>query len=72
MTVINVDNQWVVPYSLLLSKTYNAHISVEYCNSVKAIKYICKHVNKGSNMSIFGLQSEISDIDEVVKYQVGI
>lgn len=36
------DNQWVVPYSPLLSKTYKAHINVELCSSVKSIKYICK------------------------------
>ena len=70
-TTIEVDNQWVVPYSPLLSKTFNAHINVEYCNSVKAIKYICKYVNKGSDMAVFGLQSEIKDIDEIVQYQAG-
>ena len=69
-TTIEVDNQWVVPYSPLLSKTFNAH-NVEYCNSVKAIKYICKYVTKGSDMAVFGLQSEISDIDEIVQYQAG-
>ena len=70
-TTIEVDNQWVVPYSPLLSKTFNAHINVEYCNSVKAIKYICKYVNKGSDMAVFGLQPEIKDIDEIVQYQAG-
>ena len=70
-TTIEVDNQWVIPYSPLLSKTFNAHINVEYCNSVKAIKYICKYVPKGSNMAVFGLQSKISDIDEIVQYQAG-
>ncbi|GFQ88734.1 helitron_like_N domain-containing protein [Trichonephila clavata] len=29
---IDVDNRWVVPYSPLLQKTYNAHINVECCN----------------------------------------
>ena len=29
-TTIEVDNQWVVPYSPLLSKSFNAHINVEY------------------------------------------
>ena len=70
-TTIEVDNQWVVPYSPLLSKTFNAHINVEYCNSVKAIKYICKYVNKGSDMAVFGLQPEIKDFDEIVQYQAG-
>ncbi|XP_044596944.1 uncharacterized protein LOC123273568, partial [Cotesia glomerata] len=47
-TDIDIDNRWVVPYSPLLSKTYNAHINVEFCSSVKSIKYICKCVHKGS------------------------
>ena len=70
-TTIEVDNQWVVPYSPLLSKTFNAHINVEYCHSVKAIKYVCKYITKGSDMAVFSLQSEISDIDEIVQYQAG-
>ncbi|GFU94212.1 ATP-dependent DNA helicase [Trichonephila clavipes] len=49
---IEVDNRWIVPYSPLLSKTFKAHINVEYCNSVKSIKYICKFVNKGSDMAV--------------------
>ncbi|XP_063912257.1 uncharacterized protein LOC135129106 [Zophobas morio] len=48
-----VDNRWIVPYSPILSKSFNAHINVESCNSVKSIKYICKYVNKGSDMAIF-------------------
>lgn len=44
----DVDNRWVVPYSPILSKTFKAHINVEYCNSVKSIKYICKYVYKGT------------------------
>ena len=36
-TTIEVDTQWVVPYSPLLSKTFNANINVEYCYSVKTI-----------------------------------
>ncbi|GFX67059.1 ATP-dependent DNA helicase [Trichonephila clavipes] len=52
---IEADNRWIVPYSPLLSKTFKAHINVEYCNSVKSIKYICKYVNKGNDMAVFGL-----------------
>ncbi|XP_063995624.1 uncharacterized protein LOC135172981 [Diachasmimorpha longicaudata] len=32
---VELDNQWVVPYSPLLSKTYAAHINVELCSPVK-------------------------------------
>jgi PIF1-like helicase/Helitron helicase-like domain at N-terminus len=68
---IDVDNRWVVPYSPLLLKTYNAHINVEYCNSVKSIKYICKYVNKGSDMAVFGVENTTASNDEVTRYQLG-
>ena len=55
----------------IIIKNINAHINVEYCSSVKAIKYICKYVNKDSDMAVFGLQSEIKDIDEIVQFQAG-
>ncbi|XP_075451755.1 uncharacterized protein LOC142492724 [Ascaphus truei] len=69
-TNIQVDNKWIVPYSPLLSKTFNAHINVEYCNSVKSIKYICKYVNKGSDMAIFGITNDKIK-DEISLYQLG-
>uniref|UniRef100_UPI00358E4945 uncharacterized protein n=1 Tax=Myxine glutinosa TaxID=7769 RepID=UPI00358E4945 len=43
---IDVDNQWIVPYCPLLSKMFKAHLNVEFCNSMKSIKYMCKYVNK--------------------------
>lgn len=46
-----VDNQWVVPYNPILCRTFECHINVEYCHSVKAIKYICKYVCKGEDMA---------------------
>ena len=67
---VEFDNQWVVPYSPLLSKTYKAHINVELCSSVKSIKYICKYVNKGSDLAIFEVQN-INKSDEIARYQMG-
>ena len=58
---IEIDNRIVVPYNPLLSKTFNAHINVEICNSVKAIKYVIKYVTKGSDMAVFGVQKQNSN-----------
>lgn len=65
--IVDVDNRWVVPYCPLLSKTYKAHINVEFCNSVKSIKYICKYVTKGSDMAMFTVRNEN---DEITNYQM--
>uniref|UniRef100_A0A182NCC1 ATP-dependent DNA helicase n=1 Tax=Anopheles dirus TaxID=7168 RepID=A0A182NCC1_9DIPT len=67
---IEVDNRWVVPYSPLLSKMFQAHINVEYCNSIKSIKYVCKYVNKGSDMAVFKIDNG-TNVDEATSYQLG-
>ncbi|GBP26529.1 hypothetical protein EVAR_86031_1 [Eumeta japonica] len=65
---VDVDNRWIVPYSPILSKAFETHINVEYCNSVKSIKYICKYVNKGSDMAVFAVTNAN---DEISQYQMG-
>ncbi|CAF0883254.1 unnamed protein product [Brachionus calyciflorus] len=42
-----VDNSFVVPHNLLLATKYDAHINVEICSTVKAVKYLYKYVYKG-------------------------
>jgi hypothetical protein len=44
-----VDNQWIVPYNLHLATKYHAHINVEICSSISAVKYLYKYVYKGPN-----------------------
>jgi hypothetical protein len=56
-TEVVVNNSWVIPNCPLLSKMFNGHIIVEFCNSVKAIKYICKYINKGSDIAVFEVQN---------------
>ncbi|GFR14232.1 ATP-dependent DNA helicase [Trichonephila clavata] len=74
---IDIGNRWVVPYSPLLSKTFNAHINVESYSSVKSIKYICKYVNKGSDMAAFRIENTnvnappVNNNDEITLCQIG-
>jgi hypothetical protein len=49
---------------------FKEHINVEYCNSVRATKYICKYVNKGGDMAVFGLRND-NKADEITQYQMG-
>ena len=66
---VEIDNRWIVPYCPLLSRVFNAHINVKFCNSVKSIKCVCKYINKGSDMAVFNLKE--TDRDEVRQYQTG-
>ncbi len=42
-----VDNWWIISYNLHLATKYHAHINVEICSSISAIKYLYKYVYKG-------------------------
>ena len=60
----------VVPHNKLLCKILKAHINVEECSSMKAIKYITKYVSKGSDMATFAIGDE-DGRDEIKNYQTG-
>ena len=54
--VTTIDNSWVVPYSLYLLMKYQSHINVQYCSTVKSIKYLFKYHFKGEDLiSVAGL-----------------
>ncbi|XP_077977577.1 uncharacterized protein LOC144433142 [Glandiceps talaboti] len=54
-----LDNRWIVPYNPYLSTKYQAHINVEVCSSVTAVKYLYKYVYKGHDRIIYGLQQDM-------------
>ena len=73
---IYLDNRWVVPHNVGLVIKYNAHINVEICNSILAIKYLYKYVYKGHDRATVTLSqtnntqtsTEIEAIDEIKMY----
>jgi hypothetical protein len=41
-----LNNRWVVPHNLYLCSKYDAHINVEICSSVSAVKYLYKYYSE--------------------------
>ena len=68
MTIVGV-----VSYNLYLLLKYNAHINVEICSTVHAVKYLYKYVYKGDDPAIIEFQSgdhtdKPRKVDEVSNY----
>ena len=55
---INVDNSWVVPHNLWLTTKYNAHVNVEICSSIHAVKYLFKYLHKGHDRAKVQVQAD--------------
>ena len=64
-----IDNRWVVPHNPFLCRTFDAHANVEYCATVKAIKYVCEYINKGKDKAVVALQRKYRN-DEITRFQV--
>ena len=68
--IVHVDNSWVVPYNPYLCLKYDAHINVECSNSIKAIAYVTKYVNKGCDRILYTkTRGDDEVINEVKNYQ---
>jgi len=73
---IELDNRWVVPHNVYLSTKYDAHINVEVCNNIRAVKYLFKYVYKGHDRATVEIlrqsdnatEGNVVDIDEIKKY----
>ena len=73
---IQLDNRWVVPHNIGLVTKYNAHINVEICSSILAIKYLYKYLYKGHDRATVSLSqmnnmqpsAETEPIDEIKMY----
>jgi hypothetical protein len=73
---VELDNCWVVPHNVYLSTIYNAHINVEVCNNIRAIKYLFKYVYKRHDHVIVEISCQndnatkgnVVKTDEIKKY----
>ena len=63
---IAIDNRWVVPYNPYLLSKYRAHINLEVCNTIKAVKYMYKYVYKGHDRVMVEFQGDKND--EIKRY----
>jgi hypothetical protein len=52
----------VVPYNPYLTRRYKAHINVEICSSIKAIKYLYKYIYKGPDRTTMRLDSNVDEV----------
>lgn len=50
-------NGWIVPHNIYLCTKYDAHINIEVCTSISAVKYIYKYVYKGHDRAIVSLNN---------------
>jgi len=75
---IPLDNPWIVPHNLFLTTKYNAHINVEVCCSIAAVKYLFKYVYKGHDRTNIELHPAVKrhrrrqgpdDVNEVENFQ---
>ncbi len=73
---IELDNCWVVSHNVYLLTKYNAHINVEVCNNIHAVKYLFKYVYKGHDRATIEIsrqndnatEGNVVEVDEIEKY----
>ena len=62
---IKIDNRWVVPYNPYLLQKYQAHINIEICCSIMAVKYLYKYIYKGSDKVNFRVRQRLNSIKNI-------
>ncbi len=66
LKTLKIDNRWVVPYNAYLLWKYKAHINVEICCSIMAVKYLYKYLYKGPDRAT--IEFKIHKYNEIKQY----
>jgi hypothetical protein len=61
---VELDNCWVVLHNVYLSTKYDAHINVEVCNNICAVKYLFKCVYKGHDRATIEISRQSDNATE--------
>jgi hypothetical protein len=73
---VELDSRWVVPHNVYLLTKYDAHINVEVCNNIHAVKYLFKYVYKRHDRAIVeilrqsdnAIEGNVVEANEIKKY----
>ena len=63
-----------MPYNPCLLRTFNSHINVEACGSIKSVKYLFKYIYKGHDRASVVMREtdkadEKGNIDEIKQHR---
>lgn len=61
----NVDNSSIVPHNRHIMVKFGTHCNIEFCGTVKVVKYMYKYVYKGPNRVAYRIQSQDEAVDEI-------
>ena len=64
-----VDNTWIVPYNKALLLKYNAHVNVEVCSTLYAVKYLHKYIHKGGDRAEVEYAPNVTNTLDVLAVQ---
>ena len=56
------DNCWVVPYNKVFLLSYQCHINIECCASIKSVKYIHKYIYKGHDRITMVIEDTLDEV----------
>jgi len=62
--MIEIGNQWVVPYNPMLMLMLECHANLESCMSVKAFKYIHKYIYKGHDRITMAFGEQNNEVSQ--------